>query len=378
MPLPPRAVPASKIGSWVLGETLGSGSFGTVFKATHESTREEFACKVVPKYALKNPSGEDHFQRELSVTAYLRHPNLVSLHEFLSDASSYYLVMDLCPGGQLFNYVTENRRVPEPVACLLFHQIVAGLSYSHSQGVAHRDLKLENILFTEFPRLKISDFGFCGVVQDNSLFSNFYGTACYAAPECFFEGEYDGRISDIWSLGVILYGMVTGDHPWPTAKIPEMIEAITEGRYSIPPYVTANCRKLIEGLLQVDPAQRLTWESIFAHPWLGSAAKCLAYLPGFSLPELGGSSVGTSQSYSGVELASVMNFPHLPPVVSRSVGDFQILEEETADAQPIPVQKLPSLRMPVPQKQVPGFKQFQRLSGTVRSVVAVLPPRKIH
>jgi serine/threonine protein kinase len=230
MAYPGEHIPAA-IGDWILGDELGHGNFGVVVKATRGGSADPYACKVLSKANLQDAGQLQRFEREVTATTQLKHPNLVALHDFLSDEDHYYLVMDYCPGGELFDYISRNGQLAEPFAALLFGQVAAGIAHCHSCGVAHRDIKLENILFTKFPRVKVADFGLCGFFTDGKLFNTFCGTACYAAPECLKRQTYDGRLSDVWSLGVLLFSMLTGDFLWDPTNIGAMMNAI-EGSFS--------------------------------------------------------------------------------------------------------------------------------------------------
>ena len=116
--------------------------------------------------------------------------------------------------GELFDYIVDHDKLDEPTAAIVFQQIVDAIAYCHSFGVAHRDLKPENVLIIKFPHVKIADFGLCGYISAQQMMKTFCGSPCYCSPECLSKLDYDGRKSDIWSLGVLLYTMVTGQIPW--------------------------------------------------------------------------------------------------------------------------------------------------------------------
>ena len=200
--------------------------------------------------------------------AYLKYDNLVSLSDFFWDEINFYLVIDFCPGGELFDYIVANGKLTEPIAALIFQQIVGAVAYCHSFGVAHRDLKPENILISEFPKIKVTDFGLCGYMNEEKLMQTFCGSPCYCAPECLNRLQYNGRLSDIWSLGVILYSMVTGEHPWTVSNPPLMIRQIIKAEYIIPPYLSNECQNLIRSLMQLRPKQRISLDKVLSHPWM--------------------------------------------------------------------------------------------------------------
>ena len=115
--------------------------------------------------------------------------------------------------------------------------------------------------------MKVSDFGLCGYISDEKMMKTFCGSPCYCSPECLCRIQYDGRLSDVWSLGVILYAMVTGEHPWTVSNTSVMLRQIMKGIYSVPPYVSKNCKNLIQSMLKVNPKERITIEKIQEHPW---------------------------------------------------------------------------------------------------------------
>ena len=162
-----KALPSDIQGYKMLQE-LGSGAFSTVYKV-ESSDGELFAIKIVPKSNMANDEDIDRFQRELDSMAYLRHPNIVQLHDFFSDADNFYLVLDYCAHGELYDYMVKNGKIQEPTAALLMQQTISAIAYCHSCGVAHRDLKPQNILIDKFPAIKVSDFGLCGYIEDRKL-----------------------------------------------------------------------------------------------------------------------------------------------------------------------------------------------------------------
>jgi serine/threonine protein kinase len=253
---------------------------------------------------------------ELDAMAFLNHPNLVSLHDFFMDDENYYLVLDYCEGGDLAQYlVTQQLR--EPLAAAVFQQIVSAIDFCHSRGVAHRDLKLQNVLITTFPTVKVTDFGLSGHFRGRKL-STFCGSVCYAAPECLNLIQYDGELSDMWSLGVILYELATGNSPWNTGNLPAMIAEIKSGHFTVPSSMNPQCADLIRKLLKIKPADRIKCDGVLAHPWLKVAVRT----PGRSLlPRLG---------THGVTLLSVVESFDRPPDALVSPFDA-VAKEDTED-----------------------------------------------
>jgi serine/threonine protein kinase len=278
-----------RIGNYAIGDEIGHGSFGSVFKATNTNDRKTYAIKAIPRSKLRCDEDREHFQREINAMAFLRHDNLLALRDFLSDEGHFYLVLDFCEEGELYSVVAQDDRLDEPTAALIFQQILSAVAYCHSFSVAHRDLKLENILIVRFPQIKVSDFGLCGFMENEQLLRTFCGSPAYCAPECLSKLAYDGEKSDIWSLGVVLYSMVTGDFPWNIANASIMIRHILRGTFVVPSDVSPLCRDVIEGCLKVDPAQRMPMARMLIHPWLQCAGRSPHYeavpRPSLELPQ---------------------------------------------------------------------------------------------
>ena len=269
---PPFDVPYT-VNNYDLVEFIGQGAFSHVYKGQYHNTLNYVAVKIIPKAHVRSSGDTNRLQREVDTMAFLKHSRIVSLVDFFEDAERYYLVMDYCEGGSIFDSLKRGIRFREPQAATVFRQVVDAVSFCHSRGVAHRDLKPQNILVTRFPDIKVSDFGLCGYIDEKEMMNSFCGSPCYAAPECLRHTEYDGRKADIWSLGVLLYEMVTCQHPWNVANTAQMLQQITQGSYTVPAFVTSACSELIGEMLKVDPNERIGIEDILAHPWMKLAAK---------------------------------------------------------------------------------------------------------
>ncbi|OHT12566.1 AGC family protein kinase [Tritrichomonas foetus] len=253
---------------YVFSDALGSGSFSTVCKVLNIKNQQTYACKVFPRSNLTDPGDQNRFQREINAMAFIRHENIIALHDFFWDENNFYLIMDLCAGGELYEYMVEHGKFDEPTAALIFRQFASAVAYCHSFGVCHRDLKPENILFDTFPRVKVSDFGLCGYLTNEIMMQTFCGSPCYCSPECLCRVKYDGRLADVWSLGVILFSMVTGENPWNINNTSIMLHQILKGAYKMPPNVSQSFQNLIENMLKVNPRERYTMEQVLRHPWI--------------------------------------------------------------------------------------------------------------
>ena len=208
----------------------------------------------------------------------MNHPNIVRFIEVLLTPTDLAIVMEYASGGELFDRVLTNGRMQEDEARYFFQQLISGVDYCHSKGVAHRDLKLENALIdnshNNTPRLKICDFGYSKHSLIDSAPKSAVGTPAYIAPEVLKrQGQYDGRAADVWSCGVTLYVMLCGRYPFEDKTDPKnfrkTVKRILNGEYGFPSKVALSekCRELLAGIFQVDVAKRLTMEDIKKDEW---------------------------------------------------------------------------------------------------------------
>ena len=262
-----------QVGDWVLGVTLGKGSFGKVKLACHHRTREKVAVKIVDKSSISNVDDVERVYRETFILTTLKHAHIIKLYEVMDTADSIMLVMEYAGGGELFSYVSAQRRLPEPESCRLFSQIIAGVEYCHRAKIIHRDLKLENILLTEHsasspPSVKIADFGLSNSIRLNEKMGTNCGTPSYTCPEQILGQAYIGSAADIWSLGVIFFAMTCGFLPFEAASIPLLFKKIRAGQYRCPSYLSAEAKDLIGRMLTVEPDRRATIAELRSHPWM--------------------------------------------------------------------------------------------------------------
>ncbi|EAY06038.1 CAMK family protein kinase [Trichomonas vaginalis G3] len=256
------------IGPYVLKGEIGHGAFSTVRLCQDMNTGIYFACKIILRSRLLMHNLDIRFENEIRINQQLHHPGIVSLYDLLKDETNYYIIMEFCPNGELFSHVVDKGRLDEIEAKIFISQILFALQYVHSLNICHRDLKPENLLLDQGGMVKISDFGLSRFVGVNGLVNTPCGSPCYASPECVSGHPYDGRKSDIWSCGVIAYAILTGQLPWTKRNQQQLFEQIKRGEYTIPTYLSPNCRSFIAGLMTVNTEYRLTIEQALHHPWL--------------------------------------------------------------------------------------------------------------
>ena len=261
----------SQIGPYTVRGTIGEGAFSVVKLCYHQQEAKYYACKVVPKARLAANNLEKRFEIEIRIDQQLHHPGIVGLIEILQDDTNYYLIMEFCPNGELFQYIVDKKKLSEDEAKTLILQVMDSVNYIHKMGVSHRDLKPENILLDQSNHLKISDFGLSRFVGKHGIVETPCGSPCYASPECISGKPYNGKTNDVWGVGVILYAMVTGQLPWTKRNQQQLFEQIKKGEYTIPHYVSATCGDLIKKLMTVDTRKRITLDKAMAHPWFADA-----------------------------------------------------------------------------------------------------------
>ncbi|XP_005156682.1 MAP/microtubule affinity-regulating kinase 3a isoform X2 [Danio rerio] len=257
------------IGNYRLLKTIGKGNFAKVKLARHILTGSEVAIKMIDKTQL-NPTSLQKLSREVTIMKNLNHPNIVKLFEVIETEKTLFLVMEYASGGEVFDYLVAHGRMKEKEARAKFRQIVSAVQYCHQKRIVHRDLKAENLLLDGDMNIKIADFGFSNEFMVGSKLDTFCGSPPYAAPELFQGKKYDGPEVDVWSLGVILYTLVSGSLPFDGQNLKELRERVLRGKYRIPFYMSTDCENLLKRFLVLNPAKRGTLEQIMKERWINS------------------------------------------------------------------------------------------------------------
>ncbi|WWC90046.1 uncharacterized protein L201_004977 [Kwoniella dendrophila CBS 6074] len=268
------------IGPWRIGRTIGKGASGRVKIAKHSKTGQYAAIKIVPKHALLMTSrmsmadaGAKHdkavlgIEREIVIMKLIDHPNVMSLYDVWETAKELYLVLEYVEGGELFDYLVSQGRLPSDEASRYFQQIIAGVDYCHRFNICHRDLKPENLLLDAEKNIKIADFGMAALEPSDKLLETSCGSPHYASPEIVAGMSYHGAASDIWSCGVILFALLTGRLPFDDENIRILLQKVKNGRFTVPADLPADAKDLITRMLVVDPERRITMAEIMRHPF---------------------------------------------------------------------------------------------------------------
>jgi serine/threonine protein kinase len=257
-----------KIGPYELRGTVGEGEFSVVKLAFNLETNCYYACKVLERARLRERGLDRRFETEIRVHQQLRHPGIVSLIDLLYDPNFYFVFLEFCPGGEIFQFIVDAGCLGEAEARPILRQIFEAVAYIHSIGVSHRDLKPENLLLDRVGNPKLSDFGMARFLGQDGLVSTPCGSPCYASPECLSSAPYDGRTTDCWSLGVITYAMMTEELPWTKRNRRQLFNQIRRGDYTIPETLSPICRSFVRSPMIVDPARRSTAAQALQHEFL--------------------------------------------------------------------------------------------------------------
>ncbi|KAJ5581656.1 hypothetical protein N7535_000276 [Penicillium sp. DV-2018c] len=307
-------------GSYILGQTLGEGEFGKVKLGWKRDGSIQVAIKLIRRDTLgTNPSRLPKIYREISILRELAHPNIVRLHEMVETDRHIGIIMEYASGGELFDYILNNRYLKDNSARRLFAQLVSGVGYLHKKGIVHRDLKLENLLLDRNRNIIITDFGFANTfdpvdpldeeieynltnkeyvkrkkldkigsngMRRGDLMQTSCGSPCYAAPELVVSDSlYTGRKVDVWSCGVILYAMLAGYLPFDDDpanpdgdNINLLYKYIVTTPLTFPEYVTPHARDLLRRILVPDPRKRADLFEVARHSWLSEYSNIVSHI----------------------------------------------------------------------------------------------------
>lgn len=264
-----------RVGAYELLEVLGRGNFGKVRHARHVLTGVEFAIKIVDTDVLKQDlPGNLDIRREMSILRGLQHPNIVFLHEVMVSKTRVYMVMDLAAGGDFFQLIRKQGPLPEPLARKYFRQLVDAVAYCHENGVYHRDLKPENMLLTADGNLKVTDFGFSAMKDHGGvMLQTNCGSPHYCAPEVWngTQKGYDGEKADAFSVGVILFVLLSGGQPFHDANEDKLLQKVDRCEVYYPEGISDDAVDLLSKLLVRDPRKRWDLKMVKRHAWFLAA-----------------------------------------------------------------------------------------------------------
>ncbi|KAJ2904730.1 hypothetical protein MKZ38_007348 [Zalerion maritima] len=279
--------PKSRVASgfsqqYSLVSRLGKGHFATVWLCVEKSTGQRYAVKVFDKPAgSEDKARTEGLQQEIAVLMGVSHPHVLCLKDTFNESSHVYIVLELAPEGELFNYIVKASKLSEDESRKLFKQLFDGIKYMHDRNIVHRDIKPENILLVDSDlTVKLADFGLAKIIGEESFTTTLCGTPSYVAPEILSDSRHRRytKAVDVWSLGVVLYICLCGFPPFsdelydPKHYPYTLTQQIRSGRFNYPsPYwdsVGDLALDLIDSMLVVDPARRYTIDQCLAHPWM--------------------------------------------------------------------------------------------------------------
>lgn len=263
-------------------EKIGKGCFGKVYKVYHDITGQYRALKVVKKKTINLQDGDKEFLKEIEVLSQIEHPNIIQIYEYFEVEDSYFVIVELAKGYELMDAIIELDKFNEKQAICIMEQLFSSVSYMHSIGILHRDLKLENIM-TENKTLreiniKLIDFGSAYCISKNNYSKKLklkVGSPYYMAPEVI-NGNYDIRC-DNWSVGVIMYILLTGEPPFFGETNSETFEKVKKGEIDVTKKqwirLSENAKDLIQKFLTLDVNKRITVQQALKHPWISDNKK---------------------------------------------------------------------------------------------------------
>ncbi|XP_012967409.2 putative sperm motility kinase W [Mesocricetus auratus] len=243
---------------------IGHGAFGHVKLAQHRFTGIPVAIKT-----MENSKKHTRIiTAEMATLQSLQHPNIIRLFQIITTQKHSYFVTEYAPGGNLAQLIKKGGRLQEEKAQKLFGQMVSAIRYCHHIDIIHRDLKPHNILLDAEENVKVADFGLARRCRAGTVLQGRCGTNIFNAPELVLGEGYDGKKADVWSLGVVLYFITIGYHPFKGSTREDTEGNITRGNYVVPSHVSGQLENVIHQMLTVVPERRSCIEDIEQHPWV--------------------------------------------------------------------------------------------------------------
>ena len=259
-----------KISDFTIIKELGTGSYGRVLLFQHNKTKAQYAVKAIDKRQQINAQEKNHFLQEVEIMYKIHHPNVVKLYGHFEDNTYCYLLMEYIERGELFSFIPENGKpkISNQQIASLIRDVISAIYYIHHMNppIMHRDIKPENILITSNMKAKLSDFGWSTYFKPGIKRNSLSGTPIYMAPEMIKRIGYDEKI-DIWSIGVLLFELLTGDQAWPGDNIETVKYNICNLRIGWPEDMNIIAADLISKILKANPEERISLRDILNHPF---------------------------------------------------------------------------------------------------------------
>ena len=276
-----NSIPETKLHFYQIIKLIGKGSFGKVYLGLQKLTNRLVAIKCLEKQYFIDEVTKSKIKSEVGIQkTLLGHPNVIKLLEVFENEKFVFFVLEYAANNDLLHYLKDKTILEEDEARVIFFQIASGVRYCHKQSIIHRDIKLDNILIDEHFHCKLCDFGVSRYMKHNEIINEQCGTPAYLAPEIVQETGYKNFGADIWSLGVLLYSIVTGHMPFKANTKDSLNKMILRGEFKFPEDVqlSEELVDLIQKMLIVNPDKRITIEEIFKHKWITKIDKNLTVL----------------------------------------------------------------------------------------------------
>jgi 5'-AMP-activated protein kinase catalytic alpha subunit len=256
-----------QFGKYTYVRTIGSAASSVVLLVVDRSG-QQYAAKVVKREFLIADSNLEYFEREIRLLQFIRHPNIVQLHEILYQTDNIIVIMEFCEQGDLFDHLGRNGALPTPTLRSFIYQLLKALQCLHDKGFAHRDLKPENILVCSDTLIKIADLGLARPVPPDGMMTTICGSMHYMAPEILQEMPYDGTKADIWAFGIIVFAMALNQLPWGAQDRTGLIREIIRAQISYPVNILPEVARMVQLCTKKNPQERPTATELLDLPWI--------------------------------------------------------------------------------------------------------------
>ena len=267
----PKDIPSNKskdvLSEYNIIKLIEKGTFSIVKLGENKITKEKVAIKIMEKNQIINQDDKNRIDREIQMLKSLNHENVIKIYNILEDSKRFYIIMEYCENGELFNRIVEKKQLSEDESSLFYYQLINGLEYIHKNNIIHRDLKPENLLLTKDDVLKIIDFGLSNYSRIDILLDTPCGSPNYASPEMVSGQKYNGFLTDIWSTGIILFAMICGYLPFEDKNNEILFKKIFYCKINYPEHIGKLPLDLLKKIIVPEPCKRITLEQIKQHPF---------------------------------------------------------------------------------------------------------------
>ena len=240
---------------------IGEGTFGKVYLIENTKTKKLYAMKIITKTYLTEDD-KTKTKRELEIISSINHPNIIKVYKTFETEEAFFIIMDYIKTGDLYEYISKKEKLSNEESSLIFYQIFSTIEFLHKKKICHRDIKPENILILKNLEIKLIDFGLCNYIKNNNLLSTPCGSVNYASPESFISNKYDGEKFDIWSMGILLFVMLSGYLPYEGKNIFRVYNKIIEKKLEYPLWINKNAKDLMCKMLEINPLKRISINNI--------------------------------------------------------------------------------------------------------------------